>query len=164
MSHIKTSIWAITRKKLTPVRVNNERLNFPPGTFKIKPGGDGGFSVDSGAVLTYIDSAVTFQLSIILKDVKIVPVQSSFATTRALGFPVFPSMTYHFQGADLTIAQKSSFIVYHIEKYFSLAIAPFGGRSVLGAFQQRNTRFVCDIDSNVLALPPDDYSNFKHNA
>ncbi|KAI9184737.1 hypothetical protein LWI28_000603 [Acer negundo] len=85
-----------------------------------------------------------------------------FCYTAPLDFLVFPSMTYHFQGADLTIAPESSFIVYRIEKYFSLAIAPFGRHSVLGAFEQHNIRFVYDIDSNVLAFVPDDCS--KDNA
>ncbi|KAK3198997.1 hypothetical protein Dsin_022412 [Dipteronia sinensis] len=157
---------------LLGISVNNKRLNFPPDTFKIKPGGDGGFSIDSGAILTYIDATAYVQL-----EAEFVRYFSSFNQIERrqncagpiklcyeapLDFPVFPSMIYHFQGADLTIAPESSFIVDRMQKYFMLAIAPFGRHSILGAFQQHNTRFVYDIDSNVLAFVPDDCS--KDNA
>ncbi|KAK4851301.1 hypothetical protein QYF36_013941 [Acer negundo] len=154
---------------LLDISVDNKRLNFPPDTFKFKPDtGDGGFLIDSGTVLTYIQDTAYSKLEeeIVryfspyknLVRSQDCPAPSKLCYDAPLGFPLFPTLTYHFQGANLTIAGENSFEVDDEEKSFVLSIAPQSRLSMLGAYQQHNIRFIFDIDSNVLAFVPDDCS------
>ncbi|KAL5738001.1 hypothetical protein ACOSP7_030762 [Xanthoceras sorbifolium] len=147
---------------LLDISINNERLHFPPDTFKLKPSGFGGYIIDSGSILSYIDTIAytTLEAEFIryfkpfkqLERTKKCPEPMKLCYDAPMGFPLFPSMTYHFQGANLTIAPENVFVPFHKEKYFGLAIAPFGGKSILGSYQQHNTIFTYDIGSNVLAF------------
>ncbi|KAK0602489.1 hypothetical protein LWI29_033952 [Acer saccharum] len=141
------------------ISVDNKRLNFPPDTFTFKPDtGDGGFLIDSGTILTYIQDTAYSKLEeeIVryfspykqLVRSQDCPAPSKLCYDAPMGFPLFPTITYHFQGANLTIARENSFEVDDEEKSFILSIAPQSSLSILGAYQQHNIRFIFDIDSN----------------
>ncbi|KAL5737999.1 hypothetical protein ACOSP7_030760 [Xanthoceras sorbifolium] len=157
---------------LLDISINNKPLHFPPDTFKIKPGGEGGFIIDSGSILTYIDDKAYsileaefvryFSAFKQLERRQTCPASIKLCYDAPMGFPLFPSMTYHFQGANLAISPENVLIAYREENFFALAIAPFEGRSILGSYQQHNTHFTYDIDSNVLAFVREDCS--KDNA
>ncbi|KAK2639095.1 hypothetical protein Ddye_026890 [Dipteronia dyeriana] len=154
---------------LLDISVDNKRLNFPPDTFTFKPDtGEGGFLIDSGTVLTYIQDTAYSKLEEeivryfspykdLVRNQDCSP-PSKLCYDAPMGFPLFPTITYHFQGANLTIAPENSFEVDYEEKSFILSIAPLPRLSILGAYQQHNIRSIFDIDSNVFAFVPDDCS------
>lgn len=68
------------------------------------------------------------------------------------GSYTYPSMTYHFAGADLFLDDKNVFQFFH--GGFCLIMLPIndGGTNLLGAFQQANRRFLFDFRAFTASL------------
>ncbi|KAJ4726289.1 Aspartic proteinase [Melia azedarach] len=92
--------------------IAGKRLNLPPNTFSIKSNGQGGCMIDSGSVQTiieyevYLDLWTAFTEYFARYDIERLitcPNYGVLCFKMPAGFNSFPSMTYHFQGADLKI-------------------------------------------------------------
>ncbi|KAK6132087.1 hypothetical protein DH2020_034153 [Rehmannia glutinosa] len=75
---------------------------------------------------------------------------------RTRNFSNFPTMTFHFQDDDLEIVRTSLFLIR--PQYFCLAMRGETNQTVLGAFQQRNVRFVFDLGEDKLLFLKEDCS------
>ncbi|KAL5736296.1 hypothetical protein ACOSQ2_031084 [Xanthoceras sorbifolium] len=129
---------------LLDISVNNKRLNFAPDTFKAKSGGDEGFIIDSRLLFFIVDNAypiLEVELTRYFSALKQLqrrqdcPRPTKLCYYAPMGFSLFPSMTFHFEGANLAVAPEHAFASYPKEKVFFLAIAPLARISILGAFQ-----------------------------
>ncbi|KAL5737998.1 hypothetical protein ACOSP7_030759 [Xanthoceras sorbifolium] len=129
---------------LLDISVNNKRLNFAPDTFKAKSGGDGGFIIDSRLLSFIVDNAypiLEVELTRYFSALKQLqrrqdcPRPTKLCYYAPMGFSLFPSMTFHFEGVNLAVAPEHAFASYPKEKVFFLAIAPLARISILGAFQ-----------------------------
>lgn len=47
----------------------------------------------------------------------------------------FPTLTFHFENADLKLEVENVFIIDYVLNFFGLAISPVHGKNILGAFQ-----------------------------
>lgn len=97
---------------LLDISIAGKRLNLPPNTFSIKSNGQGGCMIDSGSVQTiieyevYLDLWTAFTEYFARYDIERLitcPNYGVLCFKMPAGFNSFPSMTYHFQGADLKI-------------------------------------------------------------
>ncbi|KAK4849996.1 hypothetical protein QYF36_002856 [Acer negundo] len=71
------------------------------------------------------------------------------------GFNAFPSMTYHFFRADLYVEPEHGFILS--PTHFAPAItAGDTDFTILGSWQQQNTRFIYDTDLRQLSFAPEE--------
>ncbi|TXG67014.1 hypothetical protein EZV62_008289 [Acer yangbiense] len=150
---------------LQDISINGMRLNLPEGTFKIKGNGQGGCIIDSGTTIT----SLKYSVYIRVKDefeayFARYGIQRSYGgcgTTAALcfdlpsGFNAFPSMTYHFIGADLYVEPKHGFLltISHFAPAIKAGDSEF---TVLGSWQQQNTRFIDDTDLRQLSFAPEE--------
>ncbi|ONK67535.1 uncharacterized protein A4U43_C05F1050 [Asparagus officinalis] len=73
-------------------------------------------------------------------------------------FDSFPSMTFHLRGADLRIEPSALFFVGDFREWFCLMMEPSDDLTIIGAFQQYNTRFTYDLVNRELLFVPEDCS------
>ncbi|XP_021894661.1 aspartic proteinase nepenthesin-1-like [Carica papaya] len=152
---------------LLDISIADKRMNFPPGTFSLTRSGTGGFVIDSGSTMTYIDSKVYWKIHAEFVAYFEVLGLERFRRKDCIekltlcydmpdiDFNKFPLMTYHFEGGDLVVAAENSFFIDWEEKMFALTILPIKQFNILGAWQQRNTRFVYDLNSKLLWFVPE---------
>ncbi|KAI9185237.1 hypothetical protein LWI28_005534 [Acer negundo] len=151
---------------LQDISINGKRLNLPKDTFKIKGNGDGGCIIDSGTTITRLK----YSVYITVKD----ELEAYFArygihrsyggcgTTRSIlcfelprSFNAFPSMTYHFSGADLYVEPKHGFLF--TISHFAPAITEGDAEStILGSWHQHNIRFIYDTGLRELSFAPEE--------
>ncbi|XP_026411169.1 aspartic proteinase nepenthesin-2-like [Papaver somniferum] len=133
------------------------RVGIEPGTFTSKPDGKGGCLIDSGAAITYIDSKayIPFKQTVMayferlgLKTVTNMPYHLDLCYIYGNGEVSFPSIIFHFQGADFTVRPEFGFVIDDysegVEKYFCLGMKPRNDITLIGSMQQQNTRFIFD--------------------
>ncbi|GMY31385.1 aspartic proteinase nepenthesin-1-like [Fagus crenata] len=70
------------------------------------------------------------------------------------GFNKFPTMTYHFQGADLRVNQDNMFIILPERKTFCLAMRP-SAFTIIGAYQLQDTRVIYDVAQKTISFGPE---------
>ncbi|OVA11122.1 Peptidase A1 [Macleaya cordata] len=155
---------------LTDISVGDDhsgmvRIGFPPGTFALKQDRTGGCIIDSGSAVTHIDAKpyVELKKAIMgyfqpfgLKLIDPKKYEFELCYVRPKGFKSFPSVTFHFQGADLKVV--SDFLFFVDVHFFCLVMKPRNGLTVLGAMQQTNIRFVYDAGAGLLSFVPEDCS------
>ncbi|XP_047942034.1 aspartic proteinase CDR1-like [Salvia hispanica] len=71
--------------------------------------------------------------------------------------PSLPAMGFHFNGADMVVPPQNLFFFAH-GNVFCLKALESKTISILGAFQQRNFRFVFDLQQKMLSFAPEDCS------
>ncbi|XP_042031120.1 aspartic proteinase CDR1-like [Salvia splendens] len=71
--------------------------------------------------------------------------------------PTLPTMFFHFKGANLAAAPANLFF-FPGRNVFCLAALESKTISILGSFQQRNVRFVFDLQQKMLSFAPEDCS------
>ncbi|XP_026451967.1 aspartic proteinase nepenthesin-1-like [Papaver somniferum] len=129
--------------------------------------GFGACELDTGAQISFLDTIVYGKVKgALMKGFQTLRLKILDAKKYYLDlcyelpgdFKSFPSITYHFQGGDLKIPSDNAFIIDYPNKFFCLAIKPKIGQNVLGAKQQRNIRFVFDINRDVVSFYPEDCS------
>ncbi|KAJ7981719.1 aspartic proteinase nepenthesin-1-like [Quillaja saponaria] len=152
---------------LVDISVNGKRLNFPPNTFAERPDGGGGTIIDSGAQVslfekgpyTTIENAfIDYFLQYDMERDNVCSDKSLLCYKLPKDFNSFPSMTYHFQDADFTVAPENVFLVNREDSYFALPIVGSDGLNLLGAAHQENTRIVYDLNIDSLWFVPEDCS------
>ncbi|TXG67017.1 hypothetical protein EZV62_008292 [Acer yangbiense] len=150
---------------LQDISFNGKRLNLPKDTFKIRIYGYGGCIIDSGTQFTRLKYSVYIRLKDEFEAYfarygiqrSYVGCGSSLLLCFDLqsGFNAFPSMTYHFYGADLYVEPKNGFIFF--PSHFSPAfIAGETDFTSLGSWQQQNYRFIYDTDLHQLSFAPEE--------
>ncbi|KAJ4726118.1 aspartic proteinase nepenthesin-2-like [Melia azedarach] len=160
-----TPVYAVTGMyyhflQLEDISVGSLRLNFPPGTFQVRQGGNTlGFFIDSGAPITLLDTdsngVNTFQVVLdafrtYYDSLRLERFPEEIDTLKLCyrvnqGFNNFVSMTYHLQGADYVLDGKYVNVLYDRNgPVFCPGILPGQWASVLGAVHQQNMRIIHD--------------------
>ncbi|TXG67016.1 hypothetical protein EZV62_008291 [Acer yangbiense] len=151
---------------LQDISINGKRLNLPKDTFKIKGNGQGGCVIDSGTTITRLKSSVyitvKYELEAYFARYGIHRSYGGCGTTRSIlcfelprGFNAFPSMTYHFSGADLFVEPKHGFLF--TISHFAPAITEGDAElTILGSWHQHNIRFIYDTGLRELSFAPEE--------
>ena len=154
---------------LLDISVGRRRLGFPQGTFFLKRNGTGGCVIDSGSVLSFLDEklywAVMGEFEARFRRIGLERVRNltvgfhlcyRHVEVNFDGYDV--GLTFHFEGADFEVDPKYVYFYNKKEMYFCVALMSFRGKTIIGAWQQQNTRFVYDLNLHELHFAPEDCS------
>ncbi|KAJ1702730.1 hypothetical protein LUZ63_002509 [Rhynchospora breviuscula] len=146
--------------QLNDVSVNNQRLNLPPGTFHNNLDGSGGCFFDSGSTLTYmipkaykiVEEAFIKYFSVQgLKPTSLGGPKTQLCYKTGGTFSHWPTMTLHFEGADLLLEPLNLF--YHKgDNEFCLVISTVTSFTLIGTSMQQDVNFVYDLNQNLLSF------------
>ncbi|XP_044462862.1 aspartic proteinase nepenthesin-2-like [Mangifera indica] len=151
---------------LEDISVGGRRMGFTEETFSLRRDGSGGCIIDTGSATThlarepyntvtqYFDEYFTGHG---LHRVENIPVLE-YCYQYVPNFVAYPSMTFHFQGADLEVKPKNV-LISDGTSYFCVSLLPSEGVTVIGALQQQNTRFLYELDTNSLKFAPENCAN-----
>jgi hypothetical protein len=155
---------------LLDISVGDHRIGFPAGTFDLKPStGDGGCIIDNGAMATFIDRSPyervmrefdehfrSFGLERVHKEVGL-----EYCYRYNPNFRPYLPMTFHFEGADFKVEPTYMYFHYEAKGYFCVALMPYAGKTLLGAWQQQDMRVVYDLNLGVVRFAPENCANDK---
>ncbi|XP_020086120.1 aspartic proteinase nepenthesin-2-like [Ananas comosus] len=153
--------------KLHDISVNGKRLNLPRNTFKRKPDGSGGCIIDSGTGITYLEERafnrvvaamiVYFKRFENVKRVVAKKYKLKLCYRVPESFREWPSMAFHFEGADLLLEPVNIFMGEKDSKdVFCLTMIPeTDGMTILGSSLQQKFRFVFDVAKQQLRFAPE---------
>ncbi|XP_020112121.1 aspartic proteinase CDR1-like [Ananas comosus] len=159
---------------LNDISVGTKRVGFEPQMFSRKPNGSGGFFVDSSTLVSRLITPAFELVKKVLRSyfrhrnlVEVDPHQYGISFKSCWLFQpgyevLMPTMTLHLQGAEMSIASKNVFYIEHEKGLFCFAILPLDNLSILGAYQQVNTRFTYDVLHSQLAFNPEDCEHDSH--
>ncbi|XVF03948.1 hypothetical protein REPUB_Repub05bG0037600 [Reevesia pubescens] len=167
--HVQTTLFVPTPPlnyyylELLDISVANHRLGFNPYTFHVRTNGLGGCFIDSGALLTYIDSET---LGVNAYEA-VLTVFAAYYGSQSLqrkttGIPEgldlcyeypsyhidFASITFHFNGADYTVDGQYGHVFD--PSFFCVGIIRGQSGTVLGAWHQQNKRIIYDVGMGAL--------------
>ncbi|KAG6383254.1 hypothetical protein SASPL_157000 [Salvia splendens] len=144
---------------LMDLSINGRRLGarFPEGIY-----------IDSGSSMSLLETSafIVVKNSLIgyfarFRDVKRYAgpmVSESYVCFQYTGAqPSLPAMGFHFNGAEMAVPPQNLFFFTH-GNVFCLAALESKSISILGAFQQRNFRFVFDLQQKMLSFAAEDCS------
>ncbi|KAG8364846.1 hypothetical protein BUALT_Bualt18G0041000 [Buddleja alternifolia] len=143
---------------LTDISVAGKRLGLYPSLFELK---NGGVFMDTGIQYTVLPRKAYDKVSKALQSYfkgKLERTARTFLNLKPCykltpGFKDYPTMSFHFQGADYEAEYVQ--VVDESTNMTCTALFP-GRRTVIGALQQWNTKFMFDINQNVLKFYKDD--------
>ncbi|KAL0406720.1 UNVERIFIED_CONTAM: hypothetical protein Slati_3985900 [Sesamum latifolium] len=143
---------------LTDISVEGQRLGLSPSLFSLK---NGGVFMDTGIQYTMLASKAydkvnrAFERYFKGKLKKIDSIHWNLQPWYKLkpGFNDYPTMTFHFDGADYEA--EYTHVKDESLEVTCTAVLP-GKRTIIGALQQWNTRFLFDINKNLLKFFKDD--------
>ncbi|KAF8700455.1 hypothetical protein HU200_034395 [Digitaria exilis] len=158
---------------LTGISLDTTALSIPADAFALKADGTGGLIIDSGTTVTsLVDVAYQQVRAAVLSLVTTLPAtDGSAATGLDLCFgppsstsppPAMPSMTFHFNGADMVIPGDSYMVLDPDSGLWCLAMRSLtdGGPSILGNYQQQNIHILYDVGQQTLSFAPATCSTF----
>ncbi|KAL0301262.1 UNVERIFIED_CONTAM: Aspartic proteinase CDR1 [Sesamum radiatum] len=143
---------------LTDISIGGQRLGLSPSLFSLK---NGGVFMDTGIQYTMLTRKAydkvnrSFQRFFKGKLKKIDGIHQNLQPCYKLtpGFDDYPTMTFHFDGADYEA--EYTHVKDESSRVTCTAVLP-GKRIIIGALQQWNTRFMFDINKNLLKFYRDD--------
>ncbi|EOY12499.1 Aspartic proteinase nepenthesin-1 precursor, putative [Theobroma cacao] len=162
--HLHTTLFTYTPPgsyyfylELLDISVANHRLGFQPDTFRIRQDGLGGCFIDSGALVSQIDSN-TFGVN---AYEAVLAVFGAYYGSRGLqrtngrvglelcyetpaNYHDFAAITFHFNGADYTVDGQLGHFIDPVNGFFCVAITSGQMGTVLGAWHQQNKRIIYD--------------------
>ncbi|CAK7339347.1 unnamed protein product [Dovyalis caffra] len=156
---------------LLGISVNGVKLNISKTDFDLKSDGSGGCVLDSGTMVSLLvmpafdtlHKALESNLSSNphLKRVIIHPKHKDlcYKELSPEGRKQIPTVKFHLENADLEISPGSLFlsgIVPSGDNIICLAILGTPSRNAIGAFQQKDHKFVYDTKAQVLSFGPED--------
>ncbi|KAL5804417.1 hypothetical protein ACOSQ3_031217 [Xanthoceras sorbifolium] len=149
---------------LSDISVNGRRLGFPPGTFSLRRNGTGGCIIDSGTTITSIqENAYQTIIGAFASYFSGFRLQRYYGQRnfelcylKTSSFRSYPTMTYHFQGANFTMISEYVNVIYNRAGYFCVTLLPNRyQKTIIGAWHQQNTRFIYDLNRGVLQFAPE---------
>ncbi|KAF9598710.1 hypothetical protein IFM89_029960 [Coptis chinensis] len=156
---------------LNDISVNSIRLGLPPDTFRIRDDETGGIVLDTGTSTTYIFSDAYNRLVARLKEV-LAPYNlrpylrnnkpmKRLCYVRPPGFNNFPSITFHFDGADFEPYHETTYSITNDR--FCLQIRPTDviqnlDVSIFGSFFLAEQYFVHDNEQRTISFARADCS------
>ncbi|XP_015898713.3 aspartic proteinase nepenthesin-2-like [Ziziphus jujuba] len=152
---------------LLDISVAGHRLGFPPGAFSLKQNGSGGVVIDSGCTVTNMERE---PYGVVMREFqnhfvrfgleRVVNSSEGFELCykQRRGFSHYAGLTFHFEGADMVVQPQFMYVQNYRMRYFCVALLPFTGPTLIGAWQQQNTRFIYDLNLQELQFAPEDCS------
>lgn len=144
---------------LEGISVGTRLLDMPEGTFDFQADGSGGMIIDSGTTITYLDQSgydVVKQglvSSVSLPQADGSSIGLDLCYTSAAASANFPSLTFHFKGADYVLP-KQNYLFQDTSGLVCLAMLPSSGLSIFGNFQQQNVHILYDLEKSMLSFAP----------
>ncbi|GER29154.1 eukaryotic aspartyl protease family protein [Striga asiatica] len=137
---------------LTDISVAGKRIGLSPTLFSLK---NGGVFMDTGMRYTVLAKAAYDKVSKAFANYfkgKLKKLSESHFDMEPCyqmtpGFKNFPTMTFHFEGAAADMVVDYTHVS---DGSVACTAVARGGRTIIGALQQWNTRIVFDIDKNVM--------------
>ncbi|KAK6157440.1 hypothetical protein DH2020_011688 [Rehmannia glutinosa] len=149
------------RVNLLDISISGQRLNLPTGTFPtgcMLDAGCGGSVIETRAyneiLRVLLQHFQRFNLTRVSGGLGFLQGELCYRLRR--GFRNYPGMTFHFQGANYEIGPENLFRV--TSDRFCLALTGSNDRTILGAFQQQNVRFIYDNGYQKLFFSKEDCS------
>ncbi|CAN6219066.1 unnamed protein product [Urochloa humidicola] len=152
---------------LKGVSLGTKALSIPPGAFSLKADGSGGLIIDSGTTITTLVDAAYQQVRAAV--VSLVSLSTTAAGSAATGLdlcfalpsttsapPDMPSMTLHFDGADMVLPPENYMITDTDNSLWCLMMGSQrdGLPSILGNYQQQNMHILYDVGQETLSFAP----------
>jgi hypothetical protein len=150
---------------LEGISVGGQSLAIPTGTFDIQSDGSGGLIIDSGTTLTYLQQtaydavkkAMMSSINLPQADGSSVGLDLCF-NQQGSSNPGFPSVTFHFKGADYDVPKENYLFPDSTNDIVCLAMLPtnsdLGNIAIFGNVQQQNYQILYDNENNVLSFAP----------
>lgn len=146
---------------LTGISVGTQLLTIPEGTFDINPVGAGGAIFDSGTTITTLaEAAYTAVLNAMNTSTMVYPrteavpgLDLCFAGSNAQ-LPNVPTLTFHFEGADMVLPVSNYFIFIESSQAYCLSISQSPDMTVLGSIQQQNFQVLYDTVNRQIGFVP----------
>jgi hypothetical protein len=156
---------------LTGISLGTTALPIPPSAFSLKADGTGGLIIDSGTTITMLGNTAYQQVrAAVLSLVTLPTTDGSAATGLDLCFelpsstsapPSMPSMTLHFDGADMVLPADNYMMSLSDpdsdSSLWCLAMqnqTDTGVVSILGNYQQQNMHILYDVGKETLSFAP----------
>lgn len=143
---------------LKGISIGGKFLDIPPGTFDLQGDGSGGFIIDSGTTITYLQQAA---YEAVYQALAIITLPQTDPTPYGLDLCYrtngssnvrFPTMIFHFQGADYRVTQQN-YMMDFSGGIICLAMLPTSSdMAILGNVLQQNYHILYDIEQNVLSF------------
>ncbi|KAL5736010.1 hypothetical protein ACOSP7_030480 [Xanthoceras sorbifolium] len=154
---------------LADISVGLHRLNFPPDAFRpIQGGTTSGLFIDSGAAYTVIDQLTNGvnAYEVVMRafeeyyESKQLHRRAPTTFFRSCydyqpGFNEFPTLTYHFEGADYVVEGRHVNVFINTGSYFCIGILPGSALSILGVNHMQNMRLIYDGNIGALQFYPE---------
>lgn len=147
---------------LDGISVGGKLLNIRKDTFSLQSDGTGGFVIDSGTTVTYLEQAgydaVKRELASVIKlpvaDGSQIGLDLCYKPPASRGsLPKFPIITFHFRGADYHLP-KDNYMVLDKSGLLCLGMLPNSGMSIFGNVQQQNYHILYDNENKLLSFEP----------
>ncbi|KAK3127234.1 hypothetical protein QOZ80_7AG0570180 [Eleusine coracana subsp. coracana] len=146
---------------LTGISLGATALTIPPNAFALNADGTGGLIIDSGTTITSLVDAAYRQIRAAVKSLVTLPkVDGAAATGLDLCFALpsppaaLPSMTLHFDGADMVLPAESYMISGSGLWCLAVRSQADGAMSTLGNYQQQNMHILYDVSKETLSFAP----------
>ncbi|XP_062190432.1 aspartic proteinase nepenthesin-1-like [Phragmites australis] len=149
---------------LTGISIGTTALSIPPNAFSLKADGTGGLIIDSGTTITSLVDTAYQKVRAAVKSLVTLPTtDGSDATGLDLCFaltsqtsapPAMPSMTLHFDGADMVLPADSYMISGSGLWCLAMRNQTDGAMSTLGNYQQQNMHILYDVRKESLSFAP----------
>lgn len=143
---------------LTGISLDGKLLNISPKSFSLKANGSGGMIIDSGTTITYLEE---HSYRVVLDAM-----QSKIRNPLQVPHPMFgldlcflpinestlPSLTFHFDGADMNLPSSNLFV--QVAGIYCFALSSSLDISILGNMQQQNYQMLYDLRKQQLSFMP----------
>ncbi|CAL5072358.1 unnamed protein product [Urochloa decumbens] len=150
---------------LTGISLGTMALSIPPKAFSLKADGTGGLIIDSGTTITLMANAAYQKVRAAV--VSLVTLPTSADGSAATGFdlcyalpsptsapPAMPSMTLHFDGADMVLPSDSYMMQDSGVWCLAMQNQTDGEVNILGNYQQQNMHILYDVRHETLSFAP----------
>ncbi|XP_034229668.1 probable aspartic protease At2g35615 [Prunus dulcis] len=159
---------------LLAISVHGQKLLIDPNVFAVRnQGTSGGCFMDNGTSFTFLirpafNAVVQFLEMYFMRFPRLIrggrplgpPFELCYKWMTPL--PPLPTLTFHFENADLVINPEDLFIKVNAEQQgnylLCLAFIPDDARTILGSVHQSNYLFIYDLNQKLLKFAPEDCS------
>ncbi|XP_066394941.1 aspartic proteinase nepenthesin-1-like [Miscanthus floridulus] len=149
---------------LTGISLGAKALSISPNAFSLKADGTGGLIIDSGTTITSLVNAAYQQVRAAVQSLVTLPTtDGSDSTGLDLCYalptptsapPAMPSMTLHFDGADMVLPADSYMISGSGVWCLAMRNQTDGAMSTFGNYQQQNMHILYDVRKEMLSFAP----------
>ncbi|CAN6205607.1 unnamed protein product [Urochloa humidicola] len=148
---------------LKSISLGTTALSIPPDAFSLKSDGSGGLIIDSGTTITMLVDAAYRQVRSAILSLVTLPMKDGSGLDLCFALPSptsappdMPSMTLHFDGADMVLQPESYMITYTDNSLWCLMMGRRrdGEPSILGNYQQQNMHILYDVGQETLSFAP----------